>query len=140
MNVDNTPFIMDVITSDKIYLIDFSCRIGGNELTHLIFSDWGLSVVDSILSGSDLEYIAPKKHYIFQSLPFKTGSILGYDIDTSYTFRYCPPNGNIFHGAKNVDNVLSRGYVIVNGNNFAEASSKLKYTLETFSVRYSDSE
>lgn len=135
MNVDNTPFIMDVITNDKIYLIDFSCRIGGNELIHTVCGDWGPSTVDSILNGSELQYDSPSQHYIFQSLPFKKGTISNYTIDVSDTVAHCYPSTNVFHKAKNIESVLSRGYIIVKGNTKEEAEHKLANTLSTLIVR-----
>lgn len=134
MNIDNSPFILDVINGT--HLIDFSCRIGGNELTHSLCNDWGVSVVKSIVDNIPLEYSMPKHHYIFQSLPFQKGTIIDYQINNDLTARSVLPEVKTFYKAKNLNSLLDRGYIVVMGDSFNEANDKLNKTLNSFTVNY----
>jgi hypothetical protein len=137
MNINNTPFIIDVIVSNhKIYLIDFALRFGGNELTFNVCSDWMIRAIIAIKERSPLSTMTLNKTYIYQVLPFKKGVVIDFTIDRSLPDMIKEPSSKEFYTCKNLHSVIPRGYVLVSSDSIEEATIRLKTLLNTFKVIY----
>lgn len=137
MDVDNTPFIADVVVNNKtLYLIDFGLRFGGNELTYQVCNSWMFDVIDAIKKHKAPGRLLLNKSYVFQVLPFQKGIITNFTIDSSLADKFQEPSSREFYKCKNLHTMIPRGYVIVSGDSLDSAEMKLKSILNTFKVNY----